>query len=122
MLEQLTVVFYEVLPFVLAILLPMVFILVRGLLKKTTSKMDIETQVRLDQIIMNAVQQGVDYAEQWAESKQKLKAAKPNGQEKLRRATAYIVKELEEKDVQGITQEALERKVESILGSKKVGE
>lgn len=121
MLEQLNVVLIEALPAVLAVLLPVAVVAIRSLLKRSTAKLDAETAVVLNRAIMDAVSQGVSYAEQWALKRKKDGDGKADGNEKLRQATGYVIRELQERGVGDLAQSTLERKIESALGTKKEG-
>ncbi len=119
MLEQFNAVFYEVLPVILAILVPSVFFVVRIIIKKLTNKLDAETQSNIHSIVMDVVQQGVDYADKWAEDQKRKTDNKPYGSLKSKEATAYILDELKERGITDIARDSLLRKIESKLGSEK---
>lgn len=123
MLEQFNAIFYEALPAILSVVLPVAALGIGLLVRKYTSKLDTDTQVQLDGIVSELVEQGVLYAEQWAKNKRRAEKEKPDGQEKLREATAFVVAELEGRGITGLARASLERQIEAAVGAqnKKVG-
>ena len=121
MLEQFMAIFYEVLPVLLTLLIPVALVFLNNLYKKQTEKLDAETVEKLDAIMDRAITQGVNYAEQWAKNKRKAEKQKVDGNEKLREATSFILQELSSRGVTNLAQETIQRQIESKLGSK-IGE
>jgi len=116
LLESISNICKLMLPALLTIVLPAVLIILRHVSNKFTSKLDAQTKVAVNEMLMNFVGQGVAYAEQESKRFRKQAQERMNGDHKLDLAVAYVAGEIKKFNLPQLAETELKNKVESYLG------
>lgn len=114
-LDQVLGALSQALPILVTILVPVLAGVAMGAAKKLGKKFDQETQHIINIRVMELVEQGTAYAEQYARIKAK-EAEQVHGSDKLFLATKYVLDEAGRLNIPELTQEVIEKKIESYLG------
>lgn len=122
LLENLRNAFWLILPTILSILAPIVVLLLRAILKKLTTHLDIRTSAAIMDIVNGVVMNGVALAEQEAKKHQIETQEKLGSENKLEMAMEYVISELEKNKVPQLTQEEIRQRIESYLGMGTLGQ
>lgn len=114
-LARISDVFYYILPLMIAIFAPIIIIVIKRMVNKYSYRLDLQNSATINNLILELVEQGVNYAEQLAKNKAKA-IGEIHGEDKLIIATRYIVDEIRERQICEITSEAIQKKIEAHLG------
>ena len=92
--------------------------LIRGLVKKYGTKLGVETQNKLSELIGTSVAQGVAFAEQWAKARQKELGdnLKVSSQDKLAKAIEFVLVDLKRSGIIDVAEKVIRDKIEACLG------
>jgi ABC-type lipopolysaccharide export system ATPase subunit len=118
-METILVVLLENLfPIVLSLVSVALITLIRGFLKKNEGKVNLQIKEVTERLLIEAVQQGISFAEQWAhnQSKQMTEGYKVNSNDKLTLAVKYVVNEINRNELPQLAEKQIVEKIESALG------
>jgi hypothetical protein len=112
-------IFWQILPLILEIAIPILLVLIGIAVRKLTKNLDAGYREKIEGLINDAVAQGVGYAEQIAAQKAK-ENEEIHGEEKQYIAIEYIINELRKRGITDAVTEDLRNRIEAYLGSVKV--
>lgn len=103
-------------PIIVTVFATALTLIIKGVAKKYGDRLDAETKDLGENLLINLVQQGATFAEQWAHREGKRIGTKVDGNEKLAKAVAYVAAEINKKGLPQLAEQEIAAKVESILG------
>jgi len=115
MLESINVFLLELAPIATVLAGTAITTLVAIFLRKYTAKLDTDMAKAVNDIVMDAVIEGVGYVEQLAKQA-RSRNEELRGVNKLHKAATYIRTELEKRGIVDITNTEIQSKIESMLG------
>jgi len=95
--------------------------LVRQFMKKYGIKLDVEIKNLTEVLLIQFVQEGIAYAEQWAKQYVKTHDTAPDGASKMDIALKFISEELKRHGLDNLAERAIRNKIEAILGIETIG-
>jgi hypothetical protein len=106
----------QLLPVLIAILIPSIGVLVIYLTKKLGANLDQKNKILLSSLLTDIATQAIVYAEQMARNYEKGEREKCSGEDKLVAAMDYAMRELKEHKLDKIAEEVIARRIEAVLG------
>lgn len=120
-METISNIFYQILPILIAIIVPTLSVLVAWMIKQISANFSTKNQALIADIINTAASEAITYAEQIA-TKTAAAYKEIHGQDKLNLAIEYALAELQKNGIVKVTAEELGRKIESLLGTRVINE
>lgn len=116
--QVLNVVIEHLGPILASLIGALLLFVVRGFTKKYGDKLDIETKMKLDDLLSNLTQQGVALAEQWAKNRNKQlpEGTTVPGNEKLHKAMEFVAEQIRKYNLDELAEAELKDKIEAMLG------
>lgn len=115
-MDSLQLIASQLLPVIIAILIPSVAILVIWLSKKLSKNLDTKNSLLVTSLLTDIATQAIVFAEQMARNYEREQKQKCSGDDKLATALDYAMKELKEHGLDKIAAETIARRIEAVLG------
>ena len=103
-------------PIVLAFVSVIFIFTIKKVAEKYGYKVDVEVKNLTEALLMQIVQNGISYAEQWAKNYVAKTDVKSAGAEKLDIAFRFIVEELKRYNIIDLAEREVKAKIEAMLG------
>lgn len=108
-------IFASILPVVLNVLLPVITVLVAWGVRQLVKKLDVESKVKVDELVDKVVARAVDCVEQLNQVSAKLNQPVGSSQDKLVHAINIVAGELQTLGITQVTGDIIRTKIEAYL-------
>jgi len=106
----------DLLPVILTFVVPILGAVIVWVLRKIHEKTGIDIDAAQQQMLIDAIDHGIGFAEQWALNQSKVTGTPPDGAAKLDAAVKFVLEALDKLGITGKARDELVKLIEARLG------